>query len=158
MKFTVSMILHPGYVPTGSELWKIISNGPEIGRPKSANRFEPLKNIEKIDVNKVCKNEFIWRNGRRCLGMYDPNGWGGRSELALLLEYPSQKHEEIIDEVQNFIHTNFKCRLIYGVEPNKKLLKTNLEVHQLANCGAIPPDESIIISNYKLFEIYEENA
>jgi hypothetical protein len=32
----------------------------------------------------------------------------------------------------------------------------NLDVHQLANCGAIPPDESVITNNRQLYEFFEE--
>jgi hypothetical protein len=37
-------------------------------------------------------------------------------------------------------------------------MNRNLDVHQLANCGAIPPDERVITENRDLYEIFEENS
>ena len=89
--------------------------------------------------------------------MFEPIGWEGKAQLAILLEYPESQHMSLTREVYEFIKTNFRYRLLYGVSPTMELMKKNLKVHQLANCGAISPDEAVIISNRHLYEIFEEH-
>jgi hypothetical protein len=157
MRFTFALAFKNGKSPNGIELWRMINCGPAVIRPTSVNTFEPLRKVGKVDVEDVCKNDFIWRNGRKCLGMFDPKAWG-KATLAILLEYPASQHEAVTREVYGFIKANFEYRLLYGVSPTDKLMELNLDVHQLANCGAIPPDEGVITANKTLYEFFEEHA
>src|SRR4030095_2954606 len=157
MCFTFAVVLKNGQTPKGLDLWKTISSGPAIVRPTSVNTFEPLRMVQDVDVAKICQNDFIWRNGRKCLGMFNPSGWKGKATLAILLEYPGSQHETLPDEVYEFIKARFQYRLLYGVSPTEELMNANLEVHQLANCGAIPPDERVITGNRTLYKFFEVN-
>jgi hypothetical protein len=158
MRFTFALAFRDGKAPKGLDLWSMINNGPAILRPTSVNTFEPLRKVEKVDVEEVCKSDFIWRNGRKCLGMFNPRGWKGKATLAILLEYPEDQHEKLTEEVYNFIKSSFDYRLLYGISPTRELMDRNLDVHQLANCGAIPPDEAVITENRELYQFFEDNA
>ena len=158
MRFTFAIAFKDGMAPKGIELWNVINRGPIVVRPTSVNTFEPLRKVQNVDVAEVCKEDFIWRNGRKCLGMFYPKGWKGKATLAILLEYPASQHEAITGEVYDFIKANFDYRLLYGVSPTDELMDLNLAVHQLANCGAIPPDEGIITGNRALYDFFEERA
>ncbi|HEX3355763.1 MAG TPA: hypothetical protein VHS31_02185 [Tepidisphaeraceae bacterium] len=158
MRFTFALAFKNGKAPKGTELWKMINSGPAILRPTSVNTFEPLRKIQNVDLAEVCKEEFIWRNGRKCLGVFNPNGWKGKATLSTLLEYPEVQHEALTREVYEFIKASFEYRLLYGVSPTNELMELNLEVHQLANCGAIPPNEKIITANKTLYDFFEEHA
>lgn len=158
MRFTFALAFKDGKTPKGIDLWKIVNRGPFVIRPTSVNTFEPLRKVQNVDVEEVCKDDFIWRNGRKCLGMFDPKGWKGKATLAILLEYPAPQHDALTREVYEFIKANFEYRLLYGVSPTDELMALNLDVHQLANCGAIPPDEGVITANRTLYEFFEEHV
>lgn len=143
--------------PTGLDLWRLINRGPEILTPRTANSFEPLHKVENIDVRSVCNDYFIWRNGRRCLGTFQPKAYG-KGTLAILLSYPKRQHDELIPTVHKFLKEHLNYRLLYGATPTDELMAVNLRIHQLVNCGAIPPDESPINKHRELFEIYERHA
>lgn len=53
-------------------------------------------------------------------------------------------------------HLNY--RLLHGAAPTLELMAKNLPIHQLVNCGAIPPDESPIDRHRDLFDIYERSG
>jgi hypothetical protein len=158
MRFTLALVFKDGMTPKGLDFWNMINSGPAIIRPTEVNTFEPLRKIQDVNIEVVCQNDFIWQNEELCLGMFNPNGWKGRSRLTILLEYPQAQHASLKLEVYQFIKSNLHYRLLYGVSPTEELMESNLEVHQLANCGAIPPNEEIIRTNRKLYEIFEEHA
>ena len=158
MNFTFAIAFKDGKAPKGLDLWRLINEGPSIVRPTSVNDHEPLRRVESVNIGTVCKGYFIWRNGRKCLGMFQPRGWKGRATLAILLKYPEDRHQQITAEVYEFIKAKFACRLLYGVAPTRELMDQHVEVHQLANCGSIPPDESVVTNNKDLYEFFEEAA
>ena len=157
MNFTFAMAFDEHETPAGLELWIIINRGPEILTPRTANTFEPLRKVEDIDVRLICDDYFIWRNGRKCLGMFQPRG-NGKGTLAILLSYPKSQHPDVMVTVHKYLKQNLNYRLLYGAARTDELMARNLRIHQLVNCGAIPPDESLIIENSSLFEVYEQYA
>jgi hypothetical protein len=158
MCFTFALVFKDGMPPKGLDLWNMINSGPAIIRPTEVNTFEPLRKVQDVNIEEVCQNDFIWQNGEKCLGMFNPKGRKRRATLAILLEYPQAQHALLKLEVYQFIKTNLHYRLLYGVSPTEELMESNLEIHQLANCGAIPPNEKIITTNRNLYEIFEEHA
>lgn len=157
MKFSFALVFKKDKAPAGYDLWQMINNGPAIIKPTSVNNFEPLEEIENVDIERVCLKDYIWRNGRKCLGMYEPCGWKGKATLAILLTYSANFHRELTKEVYDFIRSSFDYRLLYGVSPSLELMGINLDVHRWVSCGAIPPDEEMITTNSDLFEFYEEH-
>jgi hypothetical protein len=145
-------------VPNGLDVWGLINHGPAEMRPTSINTFEPLRKVRDVNVEEVCKEDFIWRNGRKCLGMFNPVGFNGKATLSIILEYPHDRHGSIVPAVYEFIRSNFDFRLLYGVSPSDELFEQKYPVYKLANCGAIPPDESIITANKELFEYFEAHS
>lgn len=158
MRFTFALAFKDGKAPDGLDVWRLINGGPAVIRPTSVNTFEPLRKVRDVNVEEVCKGDFIWRNGRKCLGMFYPVGFNGKATLAILLEYQHDRHDSLVPEVYEFIRLTFDFRLLYGVSPSDELFKQKYPVYQLANCGAIPPDETVITANKELYEYFEEHS
>lgn len=157
MRFTFALAFKRDKAPDGLGVWEKINAGPAVIRPTTINTFEPLKRVRDVDVNEVCQGDFIWRNGRNCLGMFSAKGRKGeRPTLSILLEYPKDMHGSVANEVYEFIRSNFDYRLLYGVSPSEELFAQNYDVYRFANCGAIPPDETLIIANQGCFEFFEQ--
>lgn len=158
MRFTFALAFKDGKVPDGLHVWGLINRGPAVVRPTSVNTFEPLRKVRDVNIEEVCKGDFIWRNGRKCLGMFGPTGFKGKATLAILLEYAHDRHDSLVPEVYEFIRSNFHYRMLYGMSPSDELFKHNYPVYKLANCGAIPPDETVITANKEPYEYFEEHS
>ena len=157
MRFVFALKFNEKYIPETKEFWRLIISGPELLKPSSAGVTEPLKKIAEINPDNFDK-EIIWKNGSKCLGYFQPQGFRGKATLSLNLQYNQKDHNKILKSVYEWLHSNFKYSLLYGVTPDEELYKKNVELQQIASCGAIPPDESILINNSHLFEVFEENA
>ena len=157
MRFTFALAFEPENIPETQAFWGLIVSGPKVLRPKTAGVTEPLRKIEKFNPKELEK-EIIWKNGKKCFGYFQPKGFKGKATLSINLEYQAEKHTAIIEGVHGWLQENFEYRLLYGISPNEALAAHNLELQQTVSCGAIPPDESIIIENSGLFEVFEINA
>jgi hypothetical protein len=88
----------------------MIKEGPAILRPTSVNAHEPLRKVHNVNIEDVCKAYFIWRNGRRCLGLFSPSERKGTATLAILLEYPEGQHEKLTTEIHGWMKSKFDYR------------------------------------------------
>ena len=155
MDFTFAIAFEAANAPSGTELWHAINHGPTILCPTRVNSHEPLKKVDEVDINQTCSGYFIWKNGRRCLGVYDPREAYGKVLLSILISYPPAEDEILPEQVYRFIRSNFAYRLMYGASPSKELMLQNLRLHQLVNCGSIPPDERVIVENSHLLRFFD---
>src|SRR6516164_9610228 len=110
MNFTFALAFRHGKAPKGLELWRMIKEGPAILRPTSVNAHEPLRKVHNVNIEDVCKAYFIWRNGRRCLGLFSPSERKGTATLAILLEYPEGQHEKLTTEIHGWMKSKFDYR------------------------------------------------
>ncbi len=120
------------------DAWNVFANGPEIVRPRRVGNWEPLKKVEEVDAEKILASSYIISNGRKCFGMISDPGFREHRFFNVTLHITLAKRDDhCADEIYDWLLRCFNFSIAYMGTPSEELFRSNLELHQMLNCGLV---------------------
>lgn len=139
------------------QVWDAVVKGPAIIRPERCGNYEPLNRISKIDIDHVLAEDFIFSNGRVCLGMVNSPTFPHYNFYSVTILLTIRNTERAVaDDVFDWLGTVLEPSIRYMATLTHDLFRNHLEFHQMLNAGLCEIDLPQARQFSELFDRYEE--
>jgi len=137
-------------------MWELVINGLEIIRPKRCGNTEPLKKVGDVDLSNILSDDFIFSNGRKCLGIVHRPAFRDREYYSISLAIELKKGQSnIAEELYFWLRENTRFSCVYKATRTNWLLENHLAFHQTINTGVTELDLAMAIEMQELFDHFE---
>jgi hypothetical protein len=124
-----------------SNAWELLQTGPLIIRPKRCGSYEPFPLVQDVDLKTMLDASFFTSNGRRSLcSVWPPAFHHSRYFSIGVLLRIKHTEGEVAGEVYDWLRSSFQDGITYMGTPTQAMFNSNIELHQILNCGAAEQD------------------
>ena len=139
--------------------WDLLTSGPAVVRPKRCGNTEPLRLVEDACLPDVLRDDYIFSNGARCLGMVDRPCFDAHLYFTVVIFLRlRQADSATVTDVYDWLRSTWPFAFCYQATLTESLFRSNLELHQALNSGLVEQDIPLALRNRESFDRLEGGA